>query len=434
MSIGHHTDTSLLSPEADTSVALAGHGHAKTGTALAPLYEPAFRNLWIAAIVSFTGTWMHTVAAGWLMTTMTTCPLWVSLVQAASVLPVFLVILPAGVIADSADRRKVLLFAQSWMVIIAGTLGLLTLAGWLSPVMLLLLTFFLGIGAVLNDPAWQAITPDLVHRNNLEQAVALNSTAFNVARAVGPAIGGVVILLTCPGWVFVINAISFFGVIFVIYRWKSKKTAVAGDGSIWNGFTKGLGDLIRMPGVRAVLVRAFAFSISACALTAMLPLLALRYGSQGYGVLLGCFGLGALLGGCLLPTLRRRLPVEAVVISATLLFAVVMAASAARPRFAVLAPSMIAAGFAWLQVIAVLNVSAQTMAPPHMRARAISMYLLVLQGGMAAGSALWGYVAKDHQIGPTLVAASVLLVAGLFAAVRYRIHGCTGPYAAVAAD
>ncbi len=434
MSTGVHTDPvqGVLGAEADTTS--ANGRTVRTGTALAPLYEPTFRNLWIAAIVSFTGTWMHTVASGWLMATMTKCPLWVALVQAASVLPVFLIILPAGVIADVADRRKLLLFAQVWMVLIAGTMGILTLHGWMSPITLLLFTFLLGLGAVLNDPAWQAITPDLVHHENLEQAVALNSTAFNVARAVGPAIGGVGILLTCPGWVFLINAMSFFGVILVIYRWKSKKSAAQTGGPIWHSFTDGLSSLIGMSGVRAVLVRAFVFSISACALTAMLPLLALRYGSQGYGVLLGCFGIGALLGACLLPTLRRKLSVETVVISATLLFAVVMAASAAKPRFAVLAPSMIVAGFAWLQVIAVLNVSAQTMSPPHMRARAISMYLLVLQGGMAVGSALWGYVARGYQIGPTLVAASILLVVGLVAAVRYRIHGCTGPYAAVAAD
>lgn len=405
-----------------------------TGTALAPLHEPMFRRLWIAAVISFTGTWMHSVAAGWLMATMSLCPFWVSMVQAASVLPVFLVILPAGAIADVADRRKLMLATQTWMLAIAATLGVLALTRAITPLTLLVFTFLLGLGAVMNDPAWQAITPDLVHPKNLEQAVALNSTGFNVARAIGPAIGGFLILLTCPGWVFIINAISFLGVIFVLYRWKSQKRACIKSRPIWRMLIEGLGYLLRTPGVRAVLIRAVVFSISACALTALLPLLAFPYGSQGYGVLVGCFGVGALVGAALLPIVRKIFNLELVVITATLLFAGAMALSAVAPRFAVLAPAMFIAGIAWLQVIAALNVSAQTMSPPEMRARAISLYLFVLQGGMALGSAGWGYVARESQIGRALLAASVLLVLGLVSAIRYRIHGCQNYNAAIAAD
>jgi MFS family permease len=407
---------------------------ASTGTAFSTLHEPMFRRLWIAAVISFTGSWMHTVAAGWLMTTMSMCPFRVSMVQAASVMPVFLVILPAGAIADMADRRKLLLITQSWMAFVAATLGFLTLARVLTPNMLIVFTFLLGLGAVINDPAWQAITTDLVHPKNLEQAVALNSTGFNVARAIGPAIGGFVIMLTCSGWVFLINAASFFAVIFVIYTWKSRKASHGENGPVWTTMIEGLAYLVRMPGVRSVLVRTAVFSISACALTALMPVLAHPYGSSGYGLLLGCFGAGALIGAALLPTLRRVVTLESVVIFATLLFAAAMATSASWPRFAVLAPAILLAGVAWLQVIAALNVSAQTMSPPHMRARAISIYLLVLQGGMAIGSAGWGYVAREYKTNYALLSASLLLSLGLLSAFRYRVRSSQGLNVAVAAD
>src|SRR6266550_2661374 len=167
---------------------LAAHG-----SAWAPLREPLFRSLWFAAVISYTGTWMQNVGAGWLMTQLTMDPFKVGLVQAAATLPVFLVILPAGALADMVDRRRLLLLSQTWMVLASGTLGILTLLGLVTPWVLLLFTFLLGLGAVMNDPAWQAITPELVPREQHAAAVALNSAGFNVARAMGPALGGVVV-------------------------------------------------------------------------------------------------------------------------------------------------------------------------------------------------------------------------------------------------
>src|SRR5450432_3622446 len=162
----------------------------QSASALAPLREPLFRSLWIAAVISYTGTWMQNVGAGWMMTQLTLSPLMVSLVQAATMLPVFLVILPAGALADMVDRRRFLLITQAWMVAAAGLLGVFTLLGFVTPWILLLFTFILGLGAVMNDPAWQALTPDIVCRENHAPAVALNSVGFNVARAVGPALSG----------------------------------------------------------------------------------------------------------------------------------------------------------------------------------------------------------------------------------------------------
>src|SRR5215813_15027419 len=186
----------------------------------APLGQSLFRSLWVASVISYTGTWMQNVGAGWLMTEMTMNPLMVGLVQAAVALPVFLVILPAGALADLVDRRRFLLITQGWMVLASGTLGVLTLLHMVGPWTLLAFTFLLGLGAVMNDPAWQAITPELVPHEQHAAAVALNSAGFNVARAIGPALGGMVIAKADSGTAFLLNAVSFFGVILVLYHWK----------------------------------------------------------------------------------------------------------------------------------------------------------------------------------------------------------------------
>ncbi|HMC29517.1 MAG TPA: MFS transporter, partial [Candidatus Angelobacter sp.] len=198
-------------------------------SALSPLREPLFRSLWIAAVISYTGSWMQTVATGWLMTSLTSSPMWVSLVQVAVSLPVFLIALPAGALADIVDRRKFLLFTQSSMVAAAMVLGVMTLTRTVTPEILLVFTFLLGVGAVMNDPAWQSLTPDLVPPSKLAAAVALNSAGFNIARAVGPALGGLVIAAmgsrtaSGSGWAFLLNAVSFFGVILFLYHWKPAK-------------------------------------------------------------------------------------------------------------------------------------------------------------------------------------------------------------------
>src|SRR5438309_7144877 len=188
-------------------------------SASAPLREPLFRAMWIAAIISYIGTWMQAVGAGWMMTVLTMSPLMVGLVQAAAALPVFLVILTAGALADMVDRRRFLLLTQGWMVLASATLGILTLTSCVGPWVLLLFTFLLGLGAVMNDPAWQAITPELVPARQHASAVALNSAGFNVARAVGPAMGGLIVAAVGCGTTFLLNALSFLGVILFLYRW-----------------------------------------------------------------------------------------------------------------------------------------------------------------------------------------------------------------------
>jgi MFS family permease len=391
------------------------------GSPLDPLREPLFRSLWLAAVISYTGTWMQNVGAGWLMTQLTMSPLMVSLVQAASTLPVFLVILPAGALADMVDRRRFLLITQAWMVAAAGLLGVFTLLGYITPWILLLFTFILGLGAVMNDPAWQALTPDIVCRENHAPAVALNSVGFNVARAVGPALGGLVIAATSSGIAFLLNAASFFGVIFFLYRWKRPSFERAETGRVLESMRAGFRYMRSDPLAHCVLIRTGAFSIAASSLLALLPIIARDYGATGYGLLLGSFGLGALAGATVLPHLRTRLSVDGVVAAAIVLFAVMTFAAGRVHHFPLLALVLFASGIAWIAILACLNVAAQTMSPPWMRARALSMYLLVLQGGMALGSAAWGALATKAGVPNTMLYSAVALILGLLTVRRYRL-------------
>ena len=387
----------------------------------APLREPVFRSLWIAAVVSYTGTWMQNVGAGWLMTQLTVSPLMVGLVQAAAAIPVFLVVLPAGALADMVDRRRLLLFTQAWMVFAAAALGILTLSGAVSPWVLLLFTFLMGVGAVMNDPAWQAITPDVVSPQRHASAVALNSAGFNVARAAGPALGGIVVAAAGSGWSFLLNAASFFGVILFLYTWKRTPSMRQPVRGIRTAITEGFRYVQGAPQVRSVLIRTGAFSIGASSLLALLPVVCQPHGAQGYGFLLTCFGLGALAGAAVLPRLRLQYSVDGLVAGATVVFAIMTFAAGQVHIFEWLCLVLFTAGAAWIGILACFNVVAQTMCPSWMRARALSMYLLVLQGGMAIGSALWGAVAARQGVPDALAWSALAMVVGLSTIRRHRL-------------
>jgi MFS family permease len=391
--------------------------------AWSPLSESLFRSLWIAAVVSYTGTWMQNVGSGWLMTELTTSPLMVSLVQAASAIPVFLVVLPAGALADMIDRRRLLLFTQTWMIVAATALGILTLMHAANPWILLIFTFLMGVGAVMNDPAWQAITPEVVSAVRHASAVALNSAGFNVARAVGPALGGIVVAAAGAGWSFLLNAASFFGVVYFLYKWKRVPPEPVPSQSLTTAIREGFRYVRGAPQVRSVLIRTGAFSFGAASLLALLPVVCQPHGAQGYGFLLTCFGLGALAGAAALPRLRLQYSVDALVASATLLFAAMTFAAGQVHIFEWLCLVLFTAGAAWIGILACFNVVAQTMCPTWMRARALSMYLLVLQGGMAIGSALWGELAARQGVPEALAWSALAMVVGLLSIRRHRLTG-----------
>jgi predicted MFS family arabinose efflux permease len=253
-------------------------------------------------------------------------------------------------------------------------------------------------------------------------AVALQSAAFNVARAVGPALGGFIIAATNSGVAFLMNAAAFFGVISFLYRWKRPRHDHAPSARVIESLRAGLRYVRSEPLVHCVLIRTAAFSVAASSVLALLPIIAHGYGASGYGLLLAMFGLGALAGAGLLPRIRMRLSVDGLVTAATVVFAVAAFGAGRVHDFTLLSVVLLVAGCAWIAILACLNVAAQTMTPSWMRARAISMYLLVLQGGMALGSAGWGALATKFGVPATMLCSSIALIAGLGSVRRYRLR------------
>jgi MFS family permease/quinol monooxygenase YgiN len=398
-----------------------------SGSAWGPLREPIFRALWIASVASNVGSWMQDVGESWLMISLTKSPILVALVETAGSLPIFLLALPAGALADVVDRRRLLLTTQSWMGASAALMGALTLAGVVNPWLLLLLTFTLGLGVAMNGPAWQAIIPELAPRDELPAAVALGSVAMNVSRAIGPALGGLLVAAAGSGIVFLLNAVSFLGVIVVIYRWRQAPQKIPMPPEhVFGAMRAGLRYVSHAPELRAAIVRAGIFILCGSALWALLPLHArhtLGLGSFGYGVLLGCIGAGAVAGAAFLPKARRKASNNSLVVGASVLFASMLAVLAHARVPVVAGAAMIFAGVAWITITSSFNTVAQTSAPTWVRARALAFYLLVFMGGMAAGSAAWGAVATHVGVTKALTYAAWGLIAGLAASPRYKLVG-----------
>ena len=400
---------------------------AKLASAWSPLRASVFRALWIATVVSNIGTWMQDVGESWLMTSLTPSPVLVALVETAGALPVVLVALPAGALADIVDRRRLLLIMQGWMVVAAGAMGVLALLGQMTPGRLLSLTFLLGIGTAMSNPAWQAITPELVPASELPAAIALSGVGINIARAFGPALGGLIVAASGPWAVFFHNAISFIAIMVVLYRWQPapRKSKLPPE-EIVGAMRAGTRYLRHSPELQTVLVRSGIFVVCASALWALLAQQARRHlglGSFGYGVLLGCIGFGAVVGAWVLPKIRERLSMDALVAAGTVGFALATVSLAYVHEFAVLAIALAAGGVAWIAVLSSLNVSAQIVTPSWVRARAMAVYLLVFFGGLAGGSAVWGFAAARIGVSTALLFAAIGLLLGLVASWRYRLVG-----------
>ena len=396
-------------------------------SAWSPLRLSLFRALWIASVVSNIGSWMQDVGESWLMTSLTPSPLLVALVETAGSLPVVLAALPAGALADIVDRRRLLLMMQAWMGIVAAAMGAVALMGLMTPGRLLSLTFLLGIGSAVSNPAWQAIVPELVPSSDLPAALSLSGVAINIARAIGPAVGGLIVAASGPWAVFFLNAGSFLAIFVVVYRWQpAPRASKLPPEEIIGAMRAGTRYLRHSPELQTVLVRCGAFIICASALWALLPQQARRglgLSPFDYGVLLGCLGLGAITGAWLLPRIRERLAMNRLVAAGTTLFAVAAIALAYVHSFAVLALALVIGGIAWISVLSALNISAQTATPSWVRARVMAIYLLVFTGGLATGSALWGFIAARAGISNALSLSAVGLVIGLPLTWRYRLVG-----------
>lgn len=391
----------------------------------APLRHKAFRMMWVASIVSNIGSWMHEVGAGWLMTSLAPSPLMVALVQAATTAPVFLLALPAGALADIVDRRRYLIASQIWMMLIAATLGVLTLSGVTTAPILLVFTFALGIGTAMMMPAWGAITPELVPRNELHATIALNSMGMNVSRSIGPALAGLIVAAAGPGMVFVLNAVSFLAVLAALKTWQRppKQSELPAE-RVVGAVRAGLRYARHSPELRAVLIRGAAFFVFASASWALLPLIVRHHLNSGpgtYGIFLACLGIGAIAGALLLPQINSRLSRDKTVAGATVLYAIAMLALAHSGNVYAAAGAMLVTGMAWISVVSSLMTAAQTALPAWVRARGLALFWVVFMGGMAAGSALWGQVASWIGIPYALTAAAIGALFGIIAVRSYSI-------------
>lgn len=382
--------------------------------------------LWVASFVSNIGTWMQNVGAVGLMTQLTPSPVLVALLQTASALPVFLLSLPAGALADLVDRRRLLLLTQTWMAATALVLAAVTLLGLTSPWLLLLLTFLLGLGGALNNPVWQTVTPELVPRAELPQAIALNSVSFNLARAFGPALGGLVIGYFSSGAAFLLNGLSFLATIYMVWSWKRapQATSALAAERVVAAIRGGIRYARFAPPVQNILVRSVSFTFGASALFALMPAVVarrLQEPTSFYSMLLSCMGLGAVLGALMLPRLNRRLTINMRVALATLAFAGGLAGLAFANNHWLLYGLLTLVGLAWMLVLNSFSVGVQTVVPRWVQARTISLYLLTIQGGMALGSVVWGTVAEHFGLAPALSGAAGWLVLSILLVFRYAL-------------
>ena len=375
-----------------------------------PLRNTIFRNLLIADIVSDIGTFMQSVGAAWLMVSLGAGPMYVALTQTASALPYFLLALPAGSAGDIVDRRKLILFTESWMACIALALAILTIGGLITPWLLLVMTFALSAGDAFETPSWRAVLPELVTKDDLVAASALNGIEFNLARAVGPALAGLLISAAGVAAAFVTNVVSFLGVIWVIARWKRpirKRTSPAE--TLTGATVAAIRYIHHSPSIRTLMLRTSAGMFFASSLFALLPSVAKSVSSSalGYGFLLGCFGAGAVLGALVMQPLRGRWPVEAVVSTGIAIMGVSIVTTGLLHRLSTLGPVILIAGGSWILFISLVNALIQNLAPDWVRARVLAVFILVSQGGMALGSAVWGAIAQRTSLHTALLYAGI---------------------------
>ena len=381
----------------------------------APLANATFRVLWLVQLASNVGTWMQSVGAQWYLVDARAGALLIALVQTASLAPSLLFAVPAGVISDVLDRRRLLIVMSLGSTVVAAALTVVTIIGALSPWALLAFTFVLGALAALTSPAWQAIQPELVPRDQISAASGLGSITVNGARAIGPALAGLIVSLAGPSAVFGINALSFAVAAFAVWRWRRPaQEGLDNREFFWDALRAGVRYVASAGLIRRILLRSALFALPASALWALLPLTAarLRLDSAGYGILLGALGVGAIAGVFLLPVARRAMSDTVILGISAALFAAGTAAAAWLPVVPLFV-LLIASGVAWIGTLTVLNAALQLTLPQWVRSRGVAIYLLVFMGAQAVGSAVWGWLgdATSPTLSLAIAAAALVLVA-----------------------
>lgn len=385
----------------------------------APLRQKLFAVLWGATVIGNTGSFIRDVASSWLMTDLSTSPTAVAMVQAAATLPVFLLAIPAGVLADILDRRKFLIAIQLLLAGVSVCLMLLTAWGMQTIGSLVALTFLGGVGAALMGPTWQAIVPELVDKKDIKNGVALNSLGINISRAIGPALGGLILASLGGAFTYGVDVISYVFVIAALLWWRRPPAARDELSEQFMGaFRAGLRYARASRELHVVLLRAFCFFALASSVWALLPLVArglLGGGAGFYGILLGAVGLGAIGGALVMPKLREHLDADGLMLGAALVTAAVMAGLSFAPPQWVAVASLLLLGGAWITALTTLNGTAQSILPNWVRGRSLAVYLTVFNGAMTAGSLAWGAVAEGVGVPAALLigAAGLVIVGGI---------------------
>jgi MFS family permease len=373
-----------------------------------------FRAVWIASMASNFGGMIQAVGASWMMTSIAPSAEMVALVQASTTLPIMLLSLASGAIADNYDRRRVMLAAQIFMLGVSVALAACTWLGLITPWLLLLFTFLIGVGAAFHGPAWQASVGDMVPRSDLPGAVALNSMNFNIARSLGPAVGGAIVAAAGAAVAFAVNAFTYLGLIAVLARWRPHRPErKLPRERLGVAMAAGVRYAAMSPSIGAVLGRSLLFGLGASSISALMPLVArdlIAGGALTYGILLGAFGVGAVAGAFSSSRLRTMFSSESLVRMSCLAFAIAAAVVGASTSLLITTPALLVAGAAWVVALSTFNVTVQLNSPRWVVARALSLYQMAAFGGMAAGSWIWGMVAEDHDIETALLAAGAVLV------------------------
>jgi len=391
------------------------------------LAVPIFRQMWIASLTSNFGRLVQAVGAGWLMTTLSSSKQDVALVQASTALPIMLFSLWAGALADSRDRRLVMLWSQVFMMVASFALAYFAWSGLLTPVRLLMFTFLIGCGSAFYSPAWQASVGDMVPRALLPGAIAYNSMGFNVARSVGPAIGGAIVAIAGAAAAFLFNAVSYLGLIVVLMRWKRPVEALTLPREhTLSAISAGLRYAAMSPHIRIVLARVIILVPAATAVSALMPIIALDLiggGAVIFGTLLGAFGIGAITGAFAMSRLRRSQTTNRIILIATLALTSGTAITGLSQSLWFTLPALFLTGAGWVLALSTFNVAVQIAAPRWVVARSVAVYQMVAFAGMVAGSSTVGWIAEWAGAGPALLMAAAVLGLGLLAALPLPLPG-----------
>ncbi|WP_324762697.1 MFS transporter [Sinorhizobium meliloti] len=392
---------------------------------LAPFRHDIFRTIWIASLASNFGGLIQAVGAAWLMTSISQSVNMVALVQASTSLPIMLFSLVSGALADNFDRRRIMLVAQSFMLAVSALLTVCAYYGIVTPWLLLIFTFLLGCGTALNNPSWQASVGDMVPRDDLPAAVALNSMGFNLTRSVGPAIGGAIVAAAGAAAAFAANTLSYFAILFALARWKpvAPENRLPRE-TLGRAVSAGLRYVAMSPNIGKVLVRGFAFGLSASAILALLPLVArdlVGGGPLTYGVMLGAFGVGAIGGALLSARLREFLTSEAIVRYAFAGFAFSALVTAISSQGWLTCLVLAVSGACWVLALSLFNTTVQLSTPRWVVGRALSLYQTMTFGGIAGGSWLWGVTAEQYGAANALIGSCLLMLAGAAIGLRFAL-------------